>query len=356
MITFVVDERVRGLAHDLLPRDVDVEFIDLADETVTFDHLMHRPLLAAVALAGQGKALRAALAACVPARLAVVELDPEHPKAGGAELVRLLMAEVAASCRQIGEARAVAAQMRLESMDLATRLREIEALLHGLGSPQFSKALSWQPGGSLLTLTPGQSVGQVLPMSAVSLTAIDLWFPQVVMPVIDDLAVTIEDAAGQVYPLQPVNPDMGLETGWLRFGLAEPIPGVGRDCRVTLTWSGEGSISLGLSQAVPDPRFRATPSAAELLTELSPQLKGESATDAKVASARRLRMQGRARQMVARRRVTSRVVVKVDQRALRQNPDRRSKIGQTEVRPHSPLGSSTSSAFAAEAKPARKAP
>lgn len=146
-------------------------------------------------------------------------------------------------------------------MDLATRLREIEVLLHGLGSPQFSKALSWQPGGSVLTLTPGQSVGQVLPISAVSLTAIDLWFPQVVMPVIDDLAVTIEDAAGQVYPLQPVNPDMGLETGWLRFGLAEPIPGVGRDCRVKLTWSDEASISLGLSQAVPDPRFRATLSA-----------------------------------------------------------------------------------------------
>lgn len=258
MITFIIDSRVRELVHGFLPDNVEVEVIDPEDGQIGSDCLPDRPVLAAIALAGHANELSAVLADSTHARRAIVEVDPRQPEVGGAELMRLLLEEVAISYRQIGEARAIAAQLRSESIGTTTRLREIETLLYGLGTPQFSKALSWQPKGAMLTLTSGQSVEQVLPISAVSLAAIDLWFPQVVMPVIADLDVAIEDAAGQIYPLQPLNPDMGLETGWIRFGMAEPISGVARDCRVKLTWSGDSNISLGLSQAVPDPRFRAT--------------------------------------------------------------------------------------------------
>lgn len=258
MITFIVDGRVQELARGILPGDARVEVVDPANGPARSDYLVDRPMLAAIALAGHAGELRDALAASAHARLAVVELDPERPEAGATELMRLLMDQVALSYRHIGEARAVAAQLRSESIGINTRLREIEALLYSLGSPQFSRALSWQPMGALLELAPGQSVRQALPISAVSLSAIDLWFPQVVMPEIEAFAVAVEDGGGQVYPMQPVSPDMGLETGWMRFSLAEPIAGVGRDCALTLKWSGKGSISLGLSQPVPDPRFRAT--------------------------------------------------------------------------------------------------
>ncbi len=94
-------------------------------------------------------------------------------------------------------------------------------------------------------------------MNAVGLAAIDLWFPEVVTPSIGALAVRVEDASGQVHPLQPAGPEMGLETGWMRFILPQPIPGVGRDCRLRVEWSGDSTISLGLGPAVPDQRFRA---------------------------------------------------------------------------------------------------
>lgn len=258
MITFIVDGRVREVAQGILPDTVGVVVVDATDDLTVPDGLIDRPIVVGIALAGHGAALRAALTGSTHARLTIVEMDPEHPQAGQAELMQLLVDDVAASYRQIGEGRAVAAQLRSENIDLETRLREIESLLYSLGSPQWAKALSWQPMGTMLILASGQSVEQALPISAVGLTAIDLWFPQVILPVIDDLSVTIEDGADQVYPLQWVNPDIGIETGWMRFGLAEPISGIGRDCRLKVTWSGDGSLSLGLSQAVPDPRFRAT--------------------------------------------------------------------------------------------------
>lgn len=258
MFTFIVDGRVGEVARGVLPGNAGVDVIDPAEGPVGPDYLVDRPVLASIALAGRAGDLRAALGASTHAQLPVVELDPERPRAGGTELMRLLMDQVATSHRHIGEARAAAAQLRSEGIGIKTRLREIEALLYSLGSPQFSRALSWQPMGAMLKLTSGQSVGQALPISAVGLSAIDLWFPQVVMPEIAGLAAAVEDGAGNAYPLQPVSPDMGLETGWLRFSLAEPIVGIGRDCRLKLTWTGSGSISLGLSQPVADPRFRAT--------------------------------------------------------------------------------------------------
>lgn len=63
-------------------------------------------------------------------------------------------------------------------------------------------------------------------------------------------------------------------------------------------------------EALP-PKGCSTSSPAELSTELSLQLKGESVSDAKVASARRVRTSGRARLMVVQRLVTSRVVVEL---------------------------------------------
>ena len=188
----------------------------------------------------------------------MIELDRQQPEACGPALINFLISEVTSARREAGEAHFLAASLRTEGCGIEARLREIESLLYSLGNPQFSNALSWHPTGAMLTLESGESVTQTLPLNAVSLTAIDLWFPQVILPVIEALAVEVEDAAGQVYPMRAASPDLGLETGWFRFSLPEPIAGSSRDCRVKANWLGVGKISLALGLSVPDPRFGAT--------------------------------------------------------------------------------------------------
>lgn len=260
MTTFLVDDRAAAFARDLLPENVQVQIVDCDDRSgagLPDD----RPVLGALSLAGQGDALRARLAESPLAGLEVIELDPDRPETATAMLIGLLAAELSASTRHAGEARLSAAQLRAENIAVKTQLRDIENLLYSLGNPQFSNALSWQPTGRLLPLGPGQAVTQALPMNAVSIAAVDLWFPEVVLPIIERLAVEIEDAAGTALRLQATSPDTGIETGWIRFALPEPISGPARDCRLRIGWTGKGAITLGLGLAVPDPRFRATVSA-----------------------------------------------------------------------------------------------
>jgi|GEM_PF-1606866 len=258
MPTFIVDGRVRDAARVLLPEDAQVEVLDVTEDRSDSRYPVGRSAIGAISLSGKGAELKAALADGPLAQLGVVELDPSRPEAGSADVMRLLMTELQASRRQAGEARSVAAQLRSECIGLKMRLREIENLLYSLGNPQLSSALTWQPTGSMQTLASGQSVSQALPMNAVSLTAVDLWFPQVIMPVVEGLAVVLDDASGEARPMQPITPEMGLETGWIRFCLPEPLGGIGRDCRIRITWTGSGELSIGLGQPVPDHRFRAT--------------------------------------------------------------------------------------------------
>lgn len=258
MPTFIVDSHALDLARGLLPENVEIAALDLKRDQEQIAYPASGAVTGAIALAGNTEKLRAALADGPFAKLGLVELDPAKPDLASGALLRLLMNELTASHREVGEARSIAAQLRSESIGVKTRLREIENLLYSLGNPQLSNALAWQPTGSMLVLAKGQSAFQVLPINAVSLTAVDLWFPHLVLPVIDELEVTLEDAAGQIYPMQAVSPDMGIETGWMRFALPEPIAGAGRDCRLRLVWTGSGTITLGLGQPVPDYRFRAT--------------------------------------------------------------------------------------------------
>ncbi len=256
MTTFIVDGRVQDMARALLPENVRLQVVDIVGDPLQTVFSSDQPVLAGISLSGHAPAFRSALSVGPFADLDVVELDPKRP-ADAQSIIALLLGEVQTSTRQAGEARLTAARLRAENMAMESRLRDIENLLYGLGNPQFSNDLSWQPTGRMLTLAAGQSVTQTLPLNAVSLSAVDLWFPGVVMPVIAQLSVTIEDTAGQVHPLQPAGPEMGIETGWMRFALAAPIAGTGRDCRLCIRWSGAGQIALGLGLAVPDPQFRA---------------------------------------------------------------------------------------------------
>lgn len=264
MSTFIVDRRAQDIACSFLPDNAEVEVIDFTEKNrVGAAYPINRQVTGAISLRGQSGDLRAALAGGPLARLEIVEIDPKQPQHGAGKLTRLLLEELRAMRQQLGEARQAAAQLRAEGSGIKTRLREIESLLHGLGNPQFANALTWQPAAGLLALSGGQSVSQFLPISAVNISAVDLWFPQVVMPLINDLSVTVEDASGQVFPAQVATPDMGLETGWLRFALAEPIQGIARDCRLRVEWRGDGQIVLGLGLPVPDPRFQAAWSTGE---------------------------------------------------------------------------------------------
>ncbi|SMO97825.1 DUF6212 domain-containing protein [Paracoccus laeviglucosivorans] len=267
MSTLIVDARVQDIARRFLPESVEIEILDPSQRRFATERAIVGEVLGAVSLSGQKKALKAALSDGPFAKLEIFELDPDEPRGFSDSIIQLLLGELKSARRDIGEARMAAAQLRSESMGTKARLREIENLLYSLGNPQISNALTWQPTGKMLSLTAGQSVSQLLPINAVGLTAIDLWFPEVVMPMIEEFSVVLQDSSGRIYPTQVASPDMGLETGWLRFNLPEPIEGIGRDCHLRIEMADEGRLSLGLSQAVPDPIFRANGETGPLADE-----------------------------------------------------------------------------------------
>lgn len=267
MTTLIVDARVQDIARRLLPESVEIEVLDQTERRFPAEQLIEGDVLGAVSLAGQKKALKAALSDGPFSKVAVFELDPGEPRTFSESVISLLLGELNSARREIGEARLAAARLRTESMGTTARLREIETLLYTLGNPQLVNALSWQPTGQMLHLGAGQSLSQFLPVNAVGLTAVDLWFPGVVMPMIDAFSVMLEDASGAIYPMQAAQPDMGLETGWLRFTLPEPVEGVGRNCKLHIEMTDDSSLTLGLSQPVPDPDFRATGAGGPLADE-----------------------------------------------------------------------------------------
>ncbi len=253
----LVDVRALDVVRRHLPDEIQAQGVDTA-ESAGFNLVSDRPVVGGVALTGQGASLRAALSDGPFHDLPIAELDPDQPDAVPVTLFRLLLTGLQGAYQQMGDARSAAALLRGEKIAMETRFREIENLLYTLGSPQVVNALTWPAAGGMLTLAQGQTVAQVLPLNVVSLTAIDLWCPQVLTPQIAQLSVAVEDVSGAIYKMQPAAPELGLETGWLRFVLAAPVDGIGRDCRLVVRWSGEGSIRLALGQPVPDKRFQAT--------------------------------------------------------------------------------------------------
>lgn len=255
MYTLIVDARLQDIVRGLVPTAVQIKVLDLFQQDEGLEYPFNCSILAAICLAGEEQVLRRVLADGPFSKIPIFAVDSDRPEACSGLLIKVLVDEVQSARRDVGEARMTAARLRVESIETRTRLREIENLLHTLGNPQLSSALAWQPTGRMLTISGRQKVAQYLPINVVSLTAVDLWFPEVVLPLIRDLAVEIEDAAGQVYPLQVASPDMGLETGWLRFVLAEPAAGVGRSCLLRILNKGKAPVVLGLGQPVPDGRF-----------------------------------------------------------------------------------------------------
>ncbi|ADO42967.1 DUF6212 domain-containing protein [Ketogulonicigenium vulgare] len=263
MRSFLVDGRVYDIVRNLLPEGELLEPFE-ADATPTSSaYPLNHSYVGAVSLAGDSGALKKALAGSSFDRIPVIEMDPADPISGARQLMHVMQEELTALRRQLGESRRASAQLRNETMQLNIRLRELERLLYDLGNPQFFKALAWQPTGAMAVLMPAETLTQRLPVNAVSLSSIDLWFPQTVMPVIEALSVSITDASGLTHLAEVQRPEMGIETGWLRFVLPELIEGVGRDCTLVLTWRGENPLEVGLAQPVADVRFRATSSAAQ---------------------------------------------------------------------------------------------
>ena len=76
MISFVVDERVQDMVRALLPKNVTLESIALADISARRDGPVSRPALAAVALAGHAETMRAALSEGPDAQAMIAQYNP----------------------------------------------------------------------------------------------------------------------------------------------------------------------------------------------------------------------------------------------------------------------------------------
>ena len=269
MSTLIVDARVEDIARRLLPESVEIKLLDVVTRKFADGPVVSGAVIGAVAALDEKKAIKAALAKGPFAKVDIFEINPDEPKAFSQTIIQLLLGELSTARRDIGEARLAAAQLRSESLGTKARLREIENLLYGLGNPQVSNALAWQPSGRALELAAPDHATQFLPIDAVGLSAVDLWFPERVMPVIADLSVALVDAADRVYPLNVVAPELGFETGWLRFSLPSPVEGIGRNGRLRIEVQGDTRIALGLALPVPDPRFQVSgpngPAAEETL-------------------------------------------------------------------------------------------
>ncbi|MFC7704796.1 DUF6212 domain-containing protein [Plastorhodobacter daqingensis] len=256
---FLVAEDLRDAVRAVVPEDVILAVLQASEPAGRITMPEPEPgwnVTAAIAREQEADQVRAALEGSAYHGTPVVAVAHNRPDDLARDLMALLLRDMRAAEADAGEARAAAAVLRRENMTLNSRFRAVESFLYALGNPEFSQALSWQGGAASVQMAPGSSLSQALPLNAVGIAAVDLWFAEVLGPALSDLEVALVDAAGVRSLLHPLVPD--VETGWLRFALSEPLAGQGRDCRLELRWSGERALRLGLGLPVPDRRFAAT--------------------------------------------------------------------------------------------------
>ncbi|WP_304617902.1 DUF6212 domain-containing protein [Paracoccus sp. (in: a-proteobacteria)] len=191
------------------------------------------------------------------ADLPVIEVDPASPERASQNLFGLLSQRMLAAERELGEMRAASAMLRREGQSDKTRFRAIESFLYALGEPQIARILSWEPTGVIGHMTRDTVLLQRLPIDAVSITAVDLWLPD--LPRNRDLGLTVAviDANGETLEMTEAYGGQETRSGWVRYLLDAPLPGDPRNCSLMLRYTGAARLAVGMGPRVPDPRFAA---------------------------------------------------------------------------------------------------
>nr|WP_162623685.1 DUF6212 domain-containing protein [Paracoccus saliphilus] len=191
------------------------------------------------------------------ANVAVIEVDPARPEHMCQELLTLLTTRLDTYEQEMGETRLASATLRRENHSDKTRFREIESFLYSLGNPQIARSLSWEPSGAIRRLSGEATIVQNIPLNAVSITALDLWLPE--MPRNRDLGLSLSiiDAAGTAHELTEAYTGEETRGGWVRFLLDAPLKGDARNCSLVLRFTGNGTLAVGMGPRTPDRSFAA---------------------------------------------------------------------------------------------------
>ncbi|MTH35242.1 hypothetical protein GL279_11585 [Paracoccus limosus] len=190
-------------------------------------------------------------------RLPRLDFDPDDTSKLAANIIDLLSARLKRAEEDAGSARLSASILRRENQSLEENLKSVENFLYTLGNPRAMRALSWDPVGRLITIAPGQSLLQNLPVGAASISAVDIWFPTAPREVLAHLDCRLVCASGQGHTLRATPTLGGIDAGWVRFSLPAPLQVPEQDCALRLSWAGKEPLALGLGNAVPDPAYAA---------------------------------------------------------------------------------------------------
>ncbi len=101
------------------------------------------------------------------------------PVSGGETLENFRAAAVAARLDQLmddaGKARAAAAALRKDFMQLQESFLAVEHFLNGALAPKFTLARQWDFSDETAEIAAGQRLTQALPVSSAALVAVDIW-------------------------------------------------------------------------------------------------------------------------------------------------------------------------------------
>ncbi len=153
-------------------------------------------------------------------------------------------------------ARAAAAALRQDFMQLQENFLAVEGFLNGALAPKFTLARQWEFSGQTLDLAGGQTVKQALPVSNAALVAIDLWM------VSGQAQVSLLRPDGSEY----VSPIKISGAGWQRA----QFPAIsGCADGISLHVTAIKDCVLGISHPSPLPEFGDKPLALRIWKGLS---------------------------------------------------------------------------------------
>ncbi|MGZ3218048.1 DUF6212 domain-containing protein [Paracoccus sp. T5] len=252
-----VDPDIAGACQHLLPPPLVAVPASVEGDAADLAPAPGRAWLAALVGPSKSSAWRGRLDERGMADVAVIEVDPTRPENMCRELLTLLGTRLDSYEQQMGETRLASAVLRRENQSDKTRFREIESFLYSLGNPQIARSLSWEPSGAIRRLSGEATVVQNIPLNAVSITALDLWLPE--MPRNRDLGLSLAiiDAAGTSHDLIEAYGGAETQGGWVRFLLDAPLKGDARDCSLVLRYTGNGTLTIGMGPHTPDRNFAA---------------------------------------------------------------------------------------------------
>jgi len=182
------------------------------------------------------------------------------PVSNGQTLEAFRAAAVAARIELLiddaNSARAAAAALRKDFMQLQENFLMVEGFLNGALAPKFTLARQWDFSGNTVELKAGETLDQMLPISSAALVAVDIWM-------VSGQALVSLLRPDQSEFLAPIKVS-GI--GWQRVQFSALS---GNTDGVSLVVEAAEDCVLGISYPSPLPEFGDTPLALRLWKGLS---------------------------------------------------------------------------------------